>query len=51
MVSLLANAGDDDSKAEPLISGYERLVEGDEMGTIYKALAFTSAQGPMYGFP
>lgn len=51
MVSLLANAGEDNEKAEPLISGYERLVEGDEMGTIYKALAMTSAPGPMYGFP
>ena len=51
LVSLLVNAGEEEQKTEQLIADYRRLVDGDEMGTIYKALSFSSSPEPIPGFP
>lgn len=41
MLSLLANTNDN-RNIEDIISGYRRLVESDQMGSVYKVMAFST---------
>jgi NADH dehydrogenase [ubiquinone] 1 alpha subcomplex assembly factor 7 len=52
LAALLQQDSMDDDTAEALFESYERLVEEDQMGTVYKAMALTHESIPVpAGFP
>lgn len=51
LAALLQSCGDDEKQAEELFSAYERLVEPEQMGNIFKAMALTRTDvGEPVGF-